>query len=136
EGGSFELDCPQMVLVQDAAAKPVRFEGPGYIRQAEAGSITFKLYPRQADNCPAWGWHPRGAAGKLVEDEGFFTLTAVDVAGREWKSARMIPDVSTFVSEGGSTFVVSGATHWLSHSAPPYIPPERHAVRMRFFDDG
>ena len=50
--GEFELDCPEMELVQDVAEGAELYRGPGFIRQDPEGRIRFKIYPIETQNPP------------------------------------------------------------------------------------
>jgi hypothetical protein len=47
--GSLDIDCTRMTLRQGKDAGP-RFEGRGYLRQTEDGTLLFKLYVNKKEN--------------------------------------------------------------------------------------
>jgi hypothetical protein len=89
--GSLELDCPKMTLKQVRAGGAC-FEGPGYIRQAADGGLSFKIYVIARENA-----HPfatlagNGAIGKLHADDSFFELTAITQDGTALSANRILP---------------------------------------------
>jgi hypothetical protein len=89
--GALDLDCPKMTLAQGHPGG-ARFEGPGYIRQSEDGTLTFKIYVVSRENA-----HPFGTfcgpsrIGDLHADDSFFALSAIAQDGTALSADRILP---------------------------------------------
>jgi len=91
--GVLDLDCKRIVLRQNREDGE-RFEGPGHVRQAEDGSLEFKLYAVKLENVKPMGHLgalSKTVAGQLDVDEYFYALTAVGHDGTSWTAARILP---------------------------------------------
>jgi hypothetical protein len=87
----WQLDCGQMKLVRNDST--YSFEGPGYIRMEQNGSMSFKIYPQKPvdmeQSIKLFFEH----FDKLIPMEKCFTLTANDIYGRSWKAISILPNV-------------------------------------------
>jgi hypothetical protein len=91
--GMLDLDCKRIVLSQNRDGGE-RFEGPGYVRQAEDGSLEFKLYAIKLENVRPMGHLEalsRTLAGQLHADDYLYALAAVGHDGTSWSAARILP---------------------------------------------
>ncbi len=89
-----DIDCKRMVLAQRKAGGE-RFEGQGYIRQADDGTLIFKIYVEK-HNAKLFGHLEAmfGArAGKLYSDEAFYDLEATGHNNTRWtaEKVRLMP---------------------------------------------
>jgi hypothetical protein len=88
---SLELDCINITLTQDIATDPVIFKGPGTIFQDESGTIRLKMYhgfqdiSKEIPLALELGFAP----GKIIEDEHYYSLEAMDIHGNVWNAKRV-----------------------------------------------
>jgi hypothetical protein len=47
---SWEIDCTDMRLVQNDSEQPTTFNGRGFLRQVEGGTVSFRLYANVQEN--------------------------------------------------------------------------------------
>ena len=91
--GSFDVDCPSIVLQRNSPTGPIRVEGAGSIFWSGDGLI-FKLFgahaTEQADVLDEI-LLSRIQPGKLIPEDAFYSLTARDWKGREWRSSHILP---------------------------------------------
>lgn len=133
--GAFDLDCTKMVLCQRKEGGG-KFEGRGYVRQDEAGTLVFKVYVDNKENAPPSAiveMLTRGASGTVVGDDELYDLTATSVDGTSWKAVRIAGLRPNWDMEK-DTGVLSGSLY--SIVAGPMLPPaEPHLLRLHFFEE-
>src|SRR5271168_690847 len=83
--GTLDLDCKQMVLVQRKEGGE-RFEGQGYIRQLDDGTLCFKIYVVKHNAKP---FSLIGA--RFDTDDMLFDLHATAHDGTLWTAVRIAP---------------------------------------------
>src|SRR4051794_38482533 len=89
---TWSVDCPEMKLGRPNAQGPPEYAGPGYLRQIADGTITYKLYP-----APPVAFDPKsifpkmGDAGRILGDDFFYQLEAMDKDGNVWRVERTLP---------------------------------------------
>lgn len=99
--GKFELDCRKIVLQQNKERGAI-FEGQGYLKQLENGTLIFKIFITEFKNAkPFDHLEVDTAYGVLYTDEMFYTLTAVSRGGTEISASGVRPSID-----------------WDMHSAP------------------
>jgi hypothetical protein len=130
--GALDFDCKRMVLAQHKAGGE-RFEGQGYIRQSDDGTLIFKLYVAQhnarlVDHVNAiFG----GSAGKLHSDEAFYDLDATAHDGTNWTATRIL-----LVPNWNATdLTVLAHGRMQSMTAHLNLPQRQHYLRLHFFEE-
>jgi hypothetical protein len=83
----FELDCIEITMTQQVAEDPLVYSGSGTIYQDDDGNFNLKLYSKIPDiekelNHIFLHLTP----GKIIGNEHYFSLSAIDMSGREWRS--------------------------------------------------
>lgn len=133
--GRFDLDCTKMVLRQRKDGGR-NFEGCGYVRQIDDGSLVFKLYVQRRDNVgPAGSLQilTSGTAGTVFGDDELYDLTATSVDWTSWKAVRIAELYPNWNMQDG-TGILSGRLN--SIVAGPMLPPmARPFLRLHFFEE-
>jgi hypothetical protein len=118
--GIWEADCVEMTVTQNNHDAPVRFVGPGYLRQAKDGSITYKVYPSEATGIlplmPVV--QPMGVIGTLIEPNKYYRLDACAHDGARWQVARTLPSIGGRWSEATFRPLVDGTAREIFFSRP------------------
>src|SRR5665213_2112858 len=89
--GSLDIDCTRMVIHRRKDGGP-RFEGRGYLRQAEDGTLLFKLYVDKRENAGLSVIDQLlrgGTAASIYHDDELYDLTANSVDGTHWTAIRI-----------------------------------------------
>ena len=82
---TFEIDCIDICLTQKIEKEPIVYTGPGTIYQDEHGVLQLKLYSKINDIKKKLSHQFRHhAPGKIIADDNYFTLKAIDMSGKEW----------------------------------------------------
>jgi hypothetical protein len=131
--GVLDLDCKRIVLSQNREGGE-RFEGPGYVRQAEDGTLEFKLYAVKLENVRPLGHLEalsKGVAGQLRADDSFYALTAVGRDGTSLTADRILPNPHWDMSD--HSVLVTGKMQ--SMVACLELPQPHHYLRLHFFEE-
>ena len=84
---TFEIDCIDITLTQKIEEEPIIYTGPGTIFQDEHGILQLKLYSKISDFKKELSHKFKHyTPGKIIADDNYFTLKAVDMSGQEWVS--------------------------------------------------
>jgi hypothetical protein len=133
--GSLDIDCTRMAVRQCKETGP-RFEGRGYLRQAEDGTLLFKLYVDKRTNAELSEIVQMvlgGAAGSIYHDDELYELTATSVDGTNWTAARIAAPRPHWDMHN-DTGVLFGRMH--SVVADPVYPPRTGGLlRLHFFEE-
>lgn len=91
--GKLELICPEMELLVFPSFEEIALKGAGLIRSDDIGGLYFRMV------APARGApHPSLKLSKLpgesYDNGDFVMLRAIDENGREWRSERLLVDLS------------------------------------------
>lgn len=131
--GAIDLDCKKMVLRQRKGGGP-HFEGQGYIRQSQDGSLLFKLYvanygnTKPTDHLDPW---INAVAGALHSDDAFYDLTAVGHDGTNWTAARILPAIDWDMADNNAL-----ARGQLQSIVAHLKLPQPHCyLRLHFFEE-
>lgn len=82
---TFEIDCIDICLTQKIEKEPIVYTGPGTIYQDEHGVLQLKLYSKINDIKKELSHQfKHHAPGKIIADDNYFTLKAIDMSGKEW----------------------------------------------------
>ncbi len=82
---TFEIDCIDICLTQKIEKEPIVYTGPGTIYQDEHGVLQLKLYSKINDTKKELSHlFKYRAPGKIIADDNYFTLKAIDMSGKEW----------------------------------------------------
>lgn len=82
---TFEIDCIDICLTQKIEKEPIVYTGPGTIYQDEHGELQLKLYSKINDRKKELAHQFKcHAPGKIIADDNYFTLKAIDMSGKEW----------------------------------------------------
>jgi hypothetical protein len=130
--GALNLDCKRMLLAQHKEGGE-HFEGQGYIRQSDDGTLTFKIYVVQ-HNAKRFGHLDAmfgGGAGKLHTDEMFYDLDATAHDGTRWTAARIL--LVTHWNIADLTVLAQGDMQ--SMTAHLDLPQKQHYLRLHFFEE-
>jgi len=94
---AFEIDCFNISLTQKKENEPIVYSGPGTIYQDNHGILRLKFYSKILDVkkelSNQFKYNP---PGKILTDDNYYTLKAVDMTGKEWVSDNIMvsPDMS------------------------------------------
>ncbi len=84
---TFEIDCIDICLTQKIDNEPIVYTGPGTIYQDEHGTLQLKLYSKINDIKKELSHQfKHHTPGKIIADDNYFTLKAIDMSGTEWVS--------------------------------------------------
>ena len=82
---TFEIDCIDIRLTQKIEKEPIVYTGPGTICQDEHGILQLKLYSKINDIKKELSHQfKHHTPGKIIADDNYFTLKAIDMSGKEW----------------------------------------------------
>ena len=82
---TIEIDCIDICLTQKIEKEPIVYTGPGTIYQDEHGVLQLKLYSKINDIKKELSHQfKHHAPGKIIADDNYFTLKAIDMSGKEW----------------------------------------------------
>jgi hypothetical protein len=110
---TWTVDCPDMRLGRPSAPGPTEYVGPGYLRQEQDGRITYKLYPPPTAIDPRSLFPRMGVAGRILADDFFYQLQAIDKTGIVWRIERTLPTPDTSFVNGRQFRLVTGVAHEL-----------------------
>lgn len=84
---TFEIDCIGITLTQKVDNDPIVYAGPGTIKQNENGILELKLYCKINDIKKEISHRfKHHTPGKIISDDNYFNLKAIDMSGVEWTS--------------------------------------------------
>lgn len=130
--GTLDIDCKRMVLAQHKEGGKC-FEGQGYIRQSDDGTLIFKIYVVQHNAKPLGLFDSMfsGSAGKLHTDEMYYDLDATAHDGTRWTAARIL-----LVPHWDATdLTVLAHGQMQSMTARLDLPSKQHYLRLHFFEE-
>lgn len=132
KNGELNIDCNNMVL-RNCKHNNEYFSGKGYIRQTEDEKIEFKIYvnDHNVDPYSSLTRSSEKVVGKLLQEEDFYDLEAVDVSGIQWEIRRIFPSQSWNTTD--TTVIVTGSIH--SMSGRLNTVHESPYLRLHFFDE-
>lgn len=86
------IDCPRIVLTQQAAASPKRVFGRGMISLLDAGAFKLRMYTDDSSRDPFEDLvrQSRIVPGQLFPDDEFYTLEATDLSGTVWNCSDVL----------------------------------------------
>ena len=91
--GRLEIVCPEMTLRQEGTETPIIFKGSGAIRSGSDHVVRLSLISRDTDAATANVRYTMsregGKPGELLPDEGYYSLSAMDLSGSIWESRRL-----------------------------------------------
>jgi hypothetical protein len=127
-----DIDCKRMMLTQHKEGGE-RFEGQGYIRQADDGSLIFKIYVTKYDAKPLKHLDAmfNSAAGELHSDEMFYDLEAIAHDGTRWTASRILPVPHWDMTD--QTVLMHGKMQ--SVTADLDMPQRQHHLVLHFFEE-
>jgi hypothetical protein len=130
--GALDVDCKSMVLTQHKEGGE-RFEGQGYIRQADDGALVFKIYVVKYNAKPFGHLEAMfsGGAGKLHGDEAFYDIEATEHDGTHWTATRILPVLHWDTTN--MTVLAHGKVQ--SMTAHLDMPQPHHYLRLHFFEE-
>jgi hypothetical protein len=130
---AIDLDCKKIILTQHKEGGE-RYEGPGYIRQAEDGALVYKLYAATFENVEPLGHlvaRFNAGAGKLYGEDMFYDLEAVGRDGTRWTATRILPRIDWDMSDRSA--LAKGQMQ--SITARLDLPQRHHYLRLHFFEE-
>jgi len=142
--GKLEFDCECIEITQRLAENPKVFRGPGCIKQDSAGVLMFKIYTDTiATNLMTMiaPFH-RGLsaaetvvsslAGTLVPGDAYYDLRAVDQGGKEWTSARFLPDARSRMK---GRLIITGSFSSLQRKKERAYEVAEGEAKIIFYED-
>lgn len=88
---TFEIDCIEITLTQKVDNDPIVYAGPGTIKQKENGILELKLYCKISDIKKEMSHRLKyHTPGKIISDDNYFNLKAIDMSGAEWTSDNIL----------------------------------------------
>ncbi len=130
--GTLDIDCKRMILAQHKEGGQC-FEGQGYIRQADDGTLIFKIYVT-THNANPFGHleiNFSGGAGKVYENEAFYDLEATGHDGTRWTATRILPSLNWDATD--KTVLAHGKMR--SMTAYLDMSQHHHYLRLHFFEE-
>lgn len=97
---SFRLHCLEMRL-RSRSPKFPSYEGPGTIRQDPKGILSFEIFDQEQEPQDPTRVPGTGAPGKLIPEEDYYELTAVDDMNRRWSTERVLPNTAGRMGRSG-----------------------------------
>jgi hypothetical protein len=119
-----------MVLVQHKEDGG-RFEGQGYIRQSDDGTLIFKTYVVQHNAKPSDDGMFSASAGKLHTDEMFYDLDATALDGTHWTAVHILLKLDWDATD--LTVLAHGQMQ--SMTAHLDFSEKQHYLRLHFFEE-
>ncbi|WP_157003157.1 hypothetical protein [Ralstonia sp. A12] len=132
--GKVDLDCKRMVLSQNKEGGE-RYEGKGYIRQAEDDVLVYKLYITKVENATPHNYVAtmlNHQLGTLHGDEMHYNLTAETYDGTTVSATRIYPNVSWGASAGAAEIAIGKLQ---SLTAKIEFPEVHHCLELYFFEE-
>lgn len=130
--GKLDIDCYRMTLTQE---KPdgERFEGQGYIRQADDCFLIFKIYVSTHNGVPMQHLNAQFSQGlgQMLPDEAFYTLEAIAHDGTRWSATRILPNMNWGMTD--EIVLIQGRLQ--SMTAPLDMPQRQHVMKLHFFEE-
>jgi hypothetical protein len=107
------LDCIRMTLRRQSGGED-RYVGGGSIRQTSQGELEFVLYDTKSETSFE-EVSQQGGVGEWLTAADFWTLTATDIYGYEWKAEWVDASPSTTYAQPGA--IVRGSLDhvWVSN---------------------
>jgi hypothetical protein len=129
---ALDIDCKRMTLTQHKEGGE-RFEGQGYIRQADDSNLIFKIYVEKHDAKPLGHLDAmfNSSAGKMHSDEMFYDLEAIAHDGTRWTANRIIPVPHWDMTD--QAVLMHGKMQ--SMTANLDMPQKRHHLMLHFFEE-
>jgi hypothetical protein len=89
---SLKLDCVEMILTQNVSSDPIILKGSGSIYQDEKGSLKLKMYHvfKEISKEMLQREFSSPPPGKIIGDEDYYSLEAMDMSGNIWKAKRLL----------------------------------------------
>jgi hypothetical protein len=107
----FQLDCFEIILIQNTKNNPKTYTGPGVIYQEKDGLLKFKVFPPgEIDKTEYFFNIPK--LGKIIDKEEFFNLKALDFSGDEWFSDNI--ELSKSINSTFNKMIISGEIRLLT----------------------
>lgn len=97
---TFELQCGAMRLHQGSVTKDPGSSGAGYIRQLPTGELSLVMFIGGQPWPQEVGWDTRRKSGELYSDEDYYSLEALDFAGRRWTALCVWPNFTQLHGTG------------------------------------
>ncbi len=132
--GTWEIDCPKMVLRKNDSTVEDIYQGAGYIKYTTEGELLFKLYTNHRIELRQWlPTMEAGTAGRLIPLNEHYTLTATDTTDRIWKADHIFPDHKGCLNQEGH--IVHGKLPYelMSESKLPFT--HASSLSMIVFDN-
>lgn len=130
--GKLDIDCYRMTLTQEKDGGE-RFEGQGYIRQANDGFLIFKIYVSTHNGGSMQHLQAQRSqvAGKIVPAEAYYTLEATAHDGTCWSAKRILPKLNWGMTD--EIVLIQGQL--LSMTAPLDMSAHQHVMKLHFFEE-
>ncbi|MBB3956306.1 MULTISPECIES: hypothetical protein [Novosphingobium] len=130
--GDLEIDCYRMTLIQEKADGE-HFEGNGYIRQTDDGSLAFKIYVTSHNGAPMQhiAAQMAKAPGKMIPDDAYYLLKATAYDGTDWTGTRMLPRIHWGAND--DIVLIEGSLQ--SIIAHLTMPQRQHVLNLHFFEE-
>lgn len=100
-----EIDFIELELTQRTAVNPIVYKGLGSVYQTNTGGLELKFYYRfkdVSDSMKPKKSSMKEEVGKLISDESFFDLTAIDIYGKVWESKKLyMPEMNSLFPSAG-----------------------------------
>lgn len=87
---SLKIDCTEIYLAQSIDVDPIEYRGIGTIYQKTDGNFYLKMYIKKDTSHPSL---PH-TYSRVIPDEEYFTLKAVDIAGKEWQAENLLLEIT------------------------------------------
>ena len=98
---SFEL--PNIIVKQRESEEPKVYEGPGSLYQDEEGNLILKMYSNISESFSSI-FNDDSPPGKIIAENNYYDLTAVDMYGKIWKSEKV--SIGKNYGDGGKFLII------------------------------
>jgi hypothetical protein len=129
--GSWEVDCPKIIIRSCNAENPLIFEGAGFLKQIASRQLVFKLYVNTQIGSQSRKYIQRG---ERIPNENYFDFIALDYQGRVWSCERIL--INSKKASLGELIVQANLPRITSHGEmPKELECKGSTFEIHVFDD-
>lgn len=123
----FEIDCAEITLTQNKSDFPKVYSGPGTIYQKEDGSLEFKVFHKCNSTTDSSFIVSNSEVGKIIPNERYYNLRAVDINGDVWTSERILLK-NEYMLFPSQTVIIKNHLRKITHTTPRADSQEKRSL--------